>query len=368
MISLGFFQTESDAATVFGGLISFVGIVATVLGGTLLDRTTADVRQRARDDKCRAEEERANRHQDEFLLQSKMRLSEVYSDVNISRPSLIRSAGGSEQSSLDYSTYSDTATTRSHSQGQISQRSSFLDGAGMPTSSLGNRIRVNTPEEISDNSKRSGGDGGSGGPAAPQQSTQKPQVHQKRRSSETLSTLEADGDSDNVNMNVNVNGKASSSERDRRGSASSGSAPEADSKEEGISSFSNVATSSSSTSNSHKHRSEDGDNRAAQEEETDSPATKQALLYRVFWLIFVASALGTLPLVLLYFVYSKFLYLACIGVGIGLLFVCNASLSLGVMIAVPDENRSLAVGLTGVMLHIFGDVPSPIIVGLLKDT
>jgi hypothetical protein len=50
-----------------------------------------------------------------------------------------------------------------------------------------------------------------------------------------------------------------------------------------------------------------------------------------------------------------------------ILFSTTASVNLAQMLAVPQKNRpfSMAVGVLGI--HAFGDVPSPIIIGYIKD-
>ena len=55
-------------------------------------------------------------------------------------------------------------------------------------------------------------------------------------------------------------------------------------------------------------------------------------------------------------------------VGCTLVFATTTGINLCVMLAVPDANRSVAIAVNSVFIHAFGDVPSPVVAGLLKDT
>ena len=46
MMGLGYFDTESESSTTFGALICMSGMIATPLGGVILDRVLATATQR----------------------------------------------------------------------------------------------------------------------------------------------------------------------------------------------------------------------------------------------------------------------------------------------------------------------------------
>jgi hypothetical protein len=50
-----------------------------------------------------------------------------------------------------------------------------------------------------------------------------------------------------------------------------------------------------------------------------------------------------------------------------MIFMCNPAINLALMASVPVPQRPLALALTSVCVHLFGDVPSPVITGILRD-
>eukprot|EP00386_Alphamonas_edax_P014342 GDKI01044101.1.p1 GENE.GDKI01044101.1~~GDKI01044101.1.p1 ORF type:complete len:261 (+),score=88.95 GDKI01044101.1:30-785(+) len=60
-----------------------------------------------------------------------------------------------------------------------------------------------------------------------------------------------------------------------------------------------------------------------------------------------------------------FLMLLCVG--LSTIFCTQSGVNISSMLAVPEENRSFAIAVLTLLIHLFGDVPSPIIVGYLKD-
>ena len=93
-----------------------------------------------------------------------------------------------------------------------------------------------------------------------------------------------------------------------------------------------------------------------------------AILDNIIALIFWGNAIGMGLMCAVFFVYNMFFYLVLIFLGSGMIFFCNASINMGLMMAVPFENRAFALAVTYASIHAFGDVPSPVIAGLLKDT
>lgn len=91
-------------------------------------------------------------------------------------------------------------------------------------------------------------------------------------------------------------------------------------------------------------------------------------LQSICWLVFLMAVLGSACVCLVYFVTIKEVFLLMITLGFGLLFLCNSAMNLAVMLSVPLESKSLGIALNIICLHGLGDVPAPILVGLLKDS
>lgn len=85
-------------------------------------------------------------------------------------------------------------------------------------------------------------------------------------------------------------------------------------------------------------------------------------------LIYWCSFVGTIVLCLLYFVREKVAYLTLVTLGCTIIFMTISGINMATMLSVPLDRRSFAVGLSTVCVHLFGDVPSPIIAGYMKDT
>ncbi len=100
----------------------------------------------------------------------------------------------------------------------------------------------------------------------------------------------------------------------------------------------------------------------------DHPVIIHEHLSRLSLLVGYATLGGVLFLSLVYFIENITLYLICITIGSGFIFLCNSAINMGVMLSVPVRHRSFAIALNVVFLHAFGDVPSPVLVGLLKDS
>ena len=56
-----------------------------------------------------------------------------------------------------------------------------------------------------------------------------------------------------------------------------------------------------------------------------------------------------------------------IGSGCALAFLATPGINIGAMNAVPMKNRAFCMAMMSVTIHALGDVPSPVIAGLLKD-
>ena len=100
----------------------------------------------------------------------------------------------------------------------------------------------------------------------------------------------------------------------------------------------------------------------------EHPVVVRSQLGRLSLFVAYSSLIGSLLLCTLYFIENAGLYLFVISVGSGFIFMCNSAINMGVMLSVPVRHRSFAIALNVVFLHGFGDVPSPVIVGLIKDS
>ena len=79
------------------------------------------------------------------------------------------------------------------------------------------------------------------------------------------------------------------------------------------------------------------------------------------------SMIGLLNLSVVYFIDDKWLFLFILCIGCTILFATTTGINLLVMLSVPEQHRGFAVALNSVIIHAFGDVPSPVIAGLIKD-
>jgi MFS family permease len=82
----------------------------------------------------------------------------------------------------------------------------------------------------------------------------------------------------------------------------------------------------------------------------------------------VLNLIGGVVLAVNYFCYNKVLWLFMVAVGCSLIFMTTSGITMGVMLSVPISSQSFAIAMNSICLHGFGDVPSPVIVGLIKDT
>ncbi len=81
----------------------------------------------------------------------------------------------------------------------------------------------------------------------------------------------------------------------------------------------------------------------------------------------IANFFGALLMWSVYLIYNKALYMIAIGLGCALMFSTTPAISIAAMNSVKSGNRAFAMAMMSVMLHALGDVPSPVLAGLLKD-
>ncbi|ETW00542.1 hypothetical protein H310_07130 [Aphanomyces invadans] len=84
--------------------------------------------------------------------------------------------------------------------------------------------------------------------------------------------------------------------------------------------------------------------------------------------VFLGMSIGTaLSLVAWCMLPNKWGFLLCFGLALCFLFATTSSNAIVILLCVDPTRRSLAVGVNTLLLHLLGDVPSPIILGALKD-
>jgi MFS family permease len=81
----------------------------------------------------------------------------------------------------------------------------------------------------------------------------------------------------------------------------------------------------------------------------------------------LASVAGSICFWLLYVVQPKIGYLTVLAIGLLFLFVFNSAITLAILYSLPIELQSIGIACAMVVSHLLGDVPSPLIVGYLKD-
>jgi hypothetical protein len=94
----------------------------------------------------------------------------------------------------------------------------------------------------------------------------------------------------------------------------------------------------------------------------DSSITKANAPFRACMiLITLCSIAGVFNMVLLYWVTDKWLWLFVVSVACAIIFSTNAGINMAIMMSVPQMHRSSAIAVSSLTIHLFGDVPSPII-------
>lgn len=86
-------------------------------------------------------------------------------------------------------------------------------------------------------------------------------------------------------------------------------------------------------------------------------------LIRATVLMMWTSIFGSILFSSVYLVRSKALFLILLFFGCLAIFVCSSAVVIALMLSVPVENRAIAIAFCSIVIHMLGDVPSPIIVG-----
>jgi MFS transporter, Spinster family, sphingosine-1-phosphate transporter len=92
-----------------------------------------------------------------------------------------------------------------------------------------------------------------------------------------------------------------------------------------------------------------------------------AELIRATMMMMVTSFFGLWLFVAAYWIHSKALFVLIFFFGCLFLFICNSAITIAILLSVPIEHRAIAIAFCSILIHLFGDVPSPLIVGFLKD-
>ncbi|KAF0691179.1 Aste57867_17542 [Aphanomyces stellatus] len=95
------------------------------------------------------------------------------------------------------------------------------------------------------------------------------------------------------------------------------------------------------------------------------PDRRQFLALRqTFWAMTIGTTLALFAWCMLP---NKFWFLFLLGLALSFLFASTSANAIVILLCVDPSRRSLAVGVNTLFLHLLGDVPSPIILGMLKD-
>ena len=92
-----------------------------------------------------------------------------------------------------------------------------------------------------------------------------------------------------------------------------------------------------------------------------APVRTAAMIVTVF------SVGGLILMSVTYIILDRWLFLFTICVGCTMLFATTTGINMIIMMSVPERNRPFAIAVNTVCIHAFGDVPSPVFAGLLKD-
>jgi MFS family permease len=127
-----------------------------------------------------------------------------------------------------------------------------------------------------------------------------------------------------------------------------------------------MTTTTTATKSSSSGGHGDGSEMQSGSDESILPATYrsiQAMMALVATFIFAAAVC----LCTTYVATERDTFLLLVTAGCTLIFMCNPAINLALMASVPVPQRPLALALTSVCVHLFGDVPSPVITGILRD-
>jgi MFS family permease len=111
------------------------------------------------------------------------------------------------------------------------------------------------------------------------------------------------------------------------------------------------------------------ENEEEEEKETSpAPLNERALMELIGEMTYWTNFFATLIFCCLFFVEDKFSFMALITLGCFFVFMSYTGVNMATMLSVPLKHRSFALALGSLVGHLFGDVPSPILTGYLKDS
>jgi MFS family permease len=120
------------------------------------------------------------------------------------------------------------------------------------------------------------------------------------------------------------------------------------------------SSSSSSTTNNNDHGEGNDPTRSA-------PVNEKMVMEVAGCWSYWANYFGVLLFCCLYFVQDKTAFLTVITLAAFAVFSSSTCLNMATMISVPVRHQSFAIAFACLIGHLFGDVPSPIFAGWLKD-
>uniref|UniRef100_A0A0G4FTI3 Major facilitator superfamily (MFS) profile domain-containing protein n=1 Tax=Chromera velia CCMP2878 TaxID=1169474 RepID=A0A0G4FTI3_9ALVE len=80
------------------------------------------------------------------------------------------------------------------------------------------------------------------------------------------------------------------------------------------------------------------------------------------------SCIGVVVFFIAILMQTRFLFLLGLFLGLSCIFATQPGTNLAVMLTVPPQNRPLAVAMVTLLLHVLGDVPSPLVIAQLKSS
>jgi len=101
--------------------------------------------------------------------------------------------------------------------------------------------------------------------------------------------------------------------------------------------------------------------------DADKAAIGALYLVQACGLIFSCSVCGAIALWSVFLIRDEVLFLLITALGCTFVFLTTPCINLAVMQSVPLQSRSFAIAVCNLLIHALGDVPSPVLAGLLKD-
>ena len=81
--------------------------------------------------------------------------------------------------------------------------------------------------------------------------------------------------------------------------------------------------------------------------------------------VFVEVTIGALLCIAAGFCNTALAFFGCLAVGVLVMFMTTAGVNVALMWSVPPENRAMAMALSVIIIHLLGDVPSPVVIGAI---